>query len=248
MTNATYDHIRLDPDKSALFLDFDGTLVDIAPSPSAILVPADLVQILNRLNRLLSGALAIVTGRNADDVLGQIAGFEGVVSGSHGAELRWPGQDIALTDTLDRDSFEQLSNRVLEFQRAHPALLVEQKPASVTLHYRNAEKLEDTVIAFANAVARAFPDFEAMRAKKCVELKLRTVSKAQAIAALMQADRFQRRQIIFAGDDLTDARAFPMIRDRGGCAISVGTILDAASHHAASPAEFVSWLRKQVIT
>ncbi|KXV67279.1 trehalose phosphatase, partial [Gluconobacter japonicus] len=51
------------PSKAALLLDFDGTLVDIAPTPESVIVPAGLTEDLLRLKDLLGGALAIVTGR-----------------------------------------------------------------------------------------------------------------------------------------------------------------------------------------
>ena len=240
------DNIVFDPLRTALFLDFDGTLVDIAPSPSAVKVPPDLVAVLNKLNHVLSGAFALVTGRSLDDIQDQLDGYVGIVSGSHGAELRWPGSGTTLTSALVSEDLAEMKARVSTFRAAHPHLLAEEKPASITLHYRNDAALAGPVARLADSLAKDFPAFEPMRAKKCIELKLRGVSKAKAIQDLMARPLFKGRNMIFAGDDLTDANAFPMIRAEGGAAISVGTPLNAASHHAATPADFVSWLRKQV--
>ncbi|WP_373488795.1 trehalose-phosphatase, partial [Blastomonas sp.] len=74
--------------QSTLFLDFDGTLVDIAATPSTIDVSADLPDLLERLSDMLQGRLALVTGRAVADVAVHLPGYRGIIAGSHGGEMR----------------------------------------------------------------------------------------------------------------------------------------------------------------
>src|SRR5688572_516353 len=80
------------PADAALFLDFDGCLVEIAPTPDAISVPPSLAGALARLYRRLDGAVALISGRSASELRGFLPDFPGIVAGSHGAELSLPGQ------------------------------------------------------------------------------------------------------------------------------------------------------------
>src|SRR5690606_25922233 len=54
---------ELDFKKDALFLDLDGTMIDIAPRPDDVFAPRKLISSLEALSRRLSGALAVVSGR-----------------------------------------------------------------------------------------------------------------------------------------------------------------------------------------
>ena len=79
------------PPRAALFLDFDGTLVDIAPTPDAVLVPPDLPALLARLSDRLEGALAVVSGRPAAQ-LAALLPAPLMLAGDHGATLRPPAE------------------------------------------------------------------------------------------------------------------------------------------------------------
>src|SRR6185503_5223779 len=78
-------------DGAALFLDFDGTLVDLAETPDSIMVSPALEPMLRRLQRRLGGRLAIVSGRSLADLESHLPGAGIAFSGSHGLELRLPG-------------------------------------------------------------------------------------------------------------------------------------------------------------
>ncbi len=78
----------LDPDRHALFLDFDGTFVDFAPHPDAIVLRPDSTGLLRDLSRRLGGALALVSGRRIADLDRFLAPLELPASGVHGQEFR----------------------------------------------------------------------------------------------------------------------------------------------------------------
>ena len=79
----------LDFQRAALFLDVDGTLLDIAATPDRVVVPDGLVETIARLERLLGGALAIVTGRTLADLDRLFFPLRTRAAGVHGAEMRF---------------------------------------------------------------------------------------------------------------------------------------------------------------
>ena len=82
------DFATLDPKRIALLLDFDGTLVDIAPTPDAVHVPETLCDALARLLPALGGALALVSGRPIADLDRRFSPLKLPIVGGHGAEMR----------------------------------------------------------------------------------------------------------------------------------------------------------------
>lgn len=126
-------------DKTALFLDLDGTLIDIAPTPDGVMVPAGLAELLNRLTQRLGGALAIVTGRPIGDVDRLLAPMAPVAAGVHGAELRsMPQGEIVFTAVPIDEEILRAVNRMAD---EHTGILVEMKRASIAVHYRQAPAL-----------------------------------------------------------------------------------------------------------
>ena len=217
-------------DGAALFLDFDGTLVDIAPRPDMVHVDAELAALMARLAEHLDGRVAIVSGRPA----GEIAALFGtaahglVIAGSHGLELRHADGRTATADrppALDtvRDAFRAFAAR-------DPALLVEDKPLGVALHYREAPAHG----ADADALAATLADEHALRlqpGKMVAEVRSPAGDKGQAIAALMREPGMVAARPLFLGDDETDEPAFRAAVAAGGHGILIGAIRPTAATH-----------------
>src|SRR3984893_15721944 len=72
----------------AVLLDVDGTIVDLAPTPADIHVPASLIETLRHLDEKTKGATALVSGRTLRDLDQIFAPLRLAVVGGHGAELR----------------------------------------------------------------------------------------------------------------------------------------------------------------
>src|SRR5215212_2877533 len=126
----------------ALFLDFDGTLVEIADRPDAVVVPVDLGKTLRALRERLGGAMAIVTGRSVAVIDGFLAPDRFDVAGVHGAEYRLAGQFFpcqAKNHPELRSGIEELHRRLA----ARPGVLVEDKGCSVGVHWRLAPEAEE---------------------------------------------------------------------------------------------------------
>ena len=227
---------------SALFLDFDGTLADLASRPDAVHIPHDLPHLLDALHERLGGALALVTGRARIDLQRWLP------------VRRWPGafEHGALrigADGVDRLSVTpDLGPVVLAaqaFVAQHPALLLEVKQTALALHYRLAPDLgpacEDLL---AQAIA-AHPDLRLLHGKAVIEVKSAHTGKDRAIAAFLQEPPFRGRLPVFAGDDVTDEGGFALVQAHGGQGIKVGVGASAAQLRCENPQSLRDWLRQQ---
>lgn len=229
------------PADAALFLDFDGCLVDIAPTPDAVIVSDALADRLTRLHERLEGALALISGRNVEDLRGRFPGFPGVIAGSHGAEMSLKPGRIDAAHGIEFDLLA-LHAEARELAAPHPAILVEEKPHGVALHYRADPSLQPVVEAAMEQLAAAYPGLDLQPAKMAVELRPSGVRKDDALARLMTMPPFAGRMPVYAGDDLTDEPAMAAAQDSGGFAIKIGDGDSVARHRLPDPAALSRWL------
>jgi len=232
---------RLDR-RSALFLDFDGTLAEIAPSPDTVRVDPALPPLLDRLARALDGAVAIVTGRRLDDVDRMLAPLRLAGAGLHGAELRRAAAAPALPVRAE-PGLAAARLLLSRFVAGRPGVLLEDKGRAIALHYRAAPEAGTACMEAAAEAARlAGADMELLHGKMVVELKPAGCDKGRAIAALLTAPPFLGRVPVFAGDDVTDEAGFRAVAAAGGSAIRVGLGPSAAAHAVAGVAALHAWL------
>ncbi|MSU89161.1 trehalose-phosphatase [Rhodobacteraceae bacterium 2CG4] len=231
---------ELHPERTALLLDFDGTLVEIAPRPDAITVPAALPALLAALHRRLSGALALVSGREVADIRRYLPEFPGTIIGSHGAERAEPGRTAAPPAALE--GLEAIREAVRDFAAKHPALLLEPKAHGVVLHFRQAPELGPQVARFMGELAERHPDFAVQQAKMAWELRPGFADKGRAVRSLLGLDPFTDRIPIYVGDDATDEAAMNVVQDLGGVGIKIGQGSSVAMHRLPDPAALLRWL------
>ena len=209
----------VDLDGVALFLDFDGTLVELAETPDSIRVAPHLSPLLQRLQRRLDGRLAIISGRAIGDLERHLDCAGLAVSGSHGLELRLrDGSHVPLSVPLGLDHARE---RVTAFAAAVPGLLAEAKPFSVALHYRKVPEREAEVHGFMAQLA-ADSGLTLQRGKMVAELRPAGADKGDAVRALMAEPEFAGARPVFVGDDLTDEDAFRAAAALGGGGVLVG--------------------------
>ncbi|WP_295042522.1 trehalose-phosphatase [uncultured Paracoccus sp.] len=226
---------------TALFLDFDGCLVDIAPRPDAVVVPPGLPDRLARLHDALDGAVALVSGRDVADLRGYLPDFPGAMAGSHGAELALDGGVIEQTHTADLN-VSALHEAAAMAVMAHPAILVEPKPHGVALHYRADPSLRSVVEDAMRHLADAHPDMILQPAKMAMELRPAGTGKDGALDRLMAMPPFAGRVPVYAGDDLTDEVAMARAQALGGHGIKIGTGDTVARFRLADPDALARWL------
>jgi len=217
----------------ALFLDFDGTLVDLADQPEAVQVPAGLVATLGALQAYLGGALAVISGRPIAQIDAFLSPLKLPVAGVHGTERRDGAGRVRLHATHPMDGVQAAAEALA---REHPGLRVELKRGSVALHYRRAPELESLCLDTMRAAVEGSPGLTLLRGKMVAEAKPGGTSKGVAIDAFLHEPPFAGRQPVFFGDDITDEVGFTVVQGRGGMGVKVGAGTTSAWHRLDSPA------------
>ena len=226
--------------QTALFLDFDATLVEIAATPNLVEIPADVIASLSSLQLKLGGALALVSGRTLSDLDPFVYPLRLPAAGEHGCQRRSANGHLSLVAPVDLGAAVYAAQTLV---LQHPALLLERKTSGFSLHYRQASELENICIAAMQAAVQHISGLELLRGKCVVELKPLAASKDGAIQEFMREAPVAGRQCIFAGDDNTDESGFAAVQSMGGQAIKVGSGTTTASYHCASVTDLASWLR-----
>lgn len=227
----------------ALFLDFDGSLVDIAPQPEAVIVPAGLVATLAALDRYLGGAMALISGRPIEQIDAFLHPLRLPVAGVHGAERRGAEGRVTLMST---HPLQQVEEAALALAARYPALRVENKRGSVALHYRQAPQLERLCLDTMQAAVEESPGLTLLRGKMVAEAKPGGASKGRAIEAFMHEPPFAGRMPVFVGDDVTDEVGFSTVQRMRGLGVKVGEGSTVAWHRLASPGDLRAQLQAAV--
>ena len=226
----------------ALFLDLDGTLVGIAPTPDAARPTGHLVALLESASRHVGSALAIVSGRPIREIDRILAPLELPMAGLHGLERRSAGGAYTPPPALPR--FDELRAALARFAADRPGLLLEDKGAALALHYRARPELGAAAAAVVEeALGGARGGIAVQHGKAVVELRPEGADKGAAVGAFMSESPFAGRRPVFAGDDITDEAAFRAVRRRGGVAVRVGDeAATAAEWRLADVAAVHAWL------
>ena len=212
---------RVQADEVSLFLDFDGTLVELADRPDEVAVGSRLVALIDRVTARLDGRVGIVSGRSVaqlDAMLGPVADRLALV-GSHGAEIRVAGGDLVAPERPRalREAEALFSKTFAEDN----GVIVEVKSLGVAVHYR----LAPTLGPRANALAGTFGARHGLlmqEGKMMVELRAPGHDKGSGIARLMQDAPFGDHDPVFLGDDMTDEPGFARCMEIGGFGVLVG--------------------------
>lgn len=238
--------IQLDPgaageDALAVFLDFDGTLVDIAARPDQVRLTASAQDMVAALHGLLGGAVAIVSGRPVAEIDGFLGGLRLPVAGVHGLERR--GADGGMRALpAGRGPIEAIASMLRGLRARHPGLLVEDKGAAVALHYRARPDLEEACRAAMDEAMSGHDGVTLIAGKMVLEAKLALADKAAAIAGFLAEPEFAGRRALFAGDDRTDEDGFGFVNGLQGITIKVGDGPTCARYRAGDRAELMGWL------
>ena len=232
-------------DQSAILLDIDGTLLDLAPTPREVWVPPGLAKTLNRLLEKTSGALALVSGRSLNDIDLIFAPEQFPAVGGHGAEMRISvDNESVATHAPPMD--KELKRRLAAIARLSPGILLEDKGYSLALHYRLAPHAEKAIYEAIALIRADLPNapIELMPGKCVCEIKHSGFNKATGVLELMAHEPFRGRRPIFIGDDVTDESVFALMPDLGGLAFSVGRRAIGVADHFDEPRDVRQWLAR----
>lgn len=232
------------PGNVAMFLDIDGTLVQLAERPDAVRIDGDLHALLEELRRATQGAIALISGRSIADVDALFAPARFAMAGQHGAERRSADGTVHFHAPLAA----RLGERAAMLRRLaadHPGLLLEEKGASLALHYRQAPSLAQLAEREARqAVVALGDDFELQAGKLVFEVKPSGKDKGTAIDEFMAEPPFSGRRPVFVGDDLTDELGFERVNRIGGESVKVGPGPTCARWRLADAAAVRRWLTR----
>ena len=226
----------------AFFLDVDGTLLEIADTPSAVRVDMELLELIEKLSRISGGALALVSGRSISDLEELLGARRMPLAGQHGLERRdaagrlWihaapPGAKCAIKEAL------------APVLARHPGLLLEDKGLTLALHYRQAPHLAAYAQRLmAKLMQEAGDGLELQKGKRVMEIKPAGIDKGTAVAEYLAESPFRGRHPVFIGDDLNDEHGFAEVNRMGGISIKVGRGASCARYRLPSVAAVRHWL------
>ena len=221
---------------AALLLDLDGTLLDLAPLPDAVVVPPGLPDTLRTLRDGLGGALGIITGRPIETVDALLGDAPYAVAGEHGGAVRHAPGDALHRPPLPAppaawlDAAERLA-------AGHPGALLECKARGFALHYRGAPDAGPALRDALTALLSGSPKFELLPAHMLWEVRPSGMDKGKALQELMARAPFAGRKPVFIGDDVTDEDAIRAARALAGAGFQVA---DAFG----SPSGVRAWLQE----
>lgn len=225
----------------ALFLDFDGTLVDLAPTPDSIDVNPGLIGLLRQVQQRQQGALAIISGRELDSIDRWLAPLTLPAAGIHGAERR---DAAGVTTRAAGDRFAEAAQALAPLVAQHPGLQLEPKRAALALHYRLAPELQPLCLQAMQALLLRWPGLKLLQGKCVLELLPQGIGKGEAVRQFMQTPPFAGRRAVFVGDDVTDEAGFEAVLQQGGIAIKVGAGPSVAPYRLDNTLAVRQWLQQ----
>ena len=229
--------------ETAVLLDVDGTLLELAPTPREVWVPPGLAKTLHRLHKRTNGALALVSGRSINDIDLIFAPDQFPAVGGHGAEMRIEADSEAVSahaPPMDKE----LKRRLAAIARLSPGILLEDKGYSLALHYRLAPHAEKAIYAAVSLIRADLPNapIEVLPGKLVCEIKHSGFTKASGVMELMTHEPFKGRRPLFIGDDVTDESVFAIMPDLEGLAFSVGRRARGVAGHFDAPSDVREFL------
>lgn len=226
----------------AYFLDVDGTLIDLAPTPNGIRVDRNLAWLIEDVYRRCDGALALISGRALADLDLRLPMAHLPMAGLHGLEWRLAAGAIQ-RHSAGKSDIRSVHRQLLALCRRYPSLIVEDKGIALALHYRSAPHLGSYLHRRVRAlVDLAGGDLQIQPGKYVIEVKPSGCDKGSAIETFMADAPFAGRPPVFIGDDQTDEHGFVVVNRLGGISIKVGRGRSQASYRLPNVAAVLGWL------
>jgi trehalose 6-phosphate phosphatase len=232
-----------DLESYAIFLDLDGTIVEIAEHPDAVHVGPDTLHLLKALSAKAKGALALISGREIAAIDRLLDPLKLPTAGVHGLERRDGAGVLHAPEHVDVNPISFVFEKALGDESG---VVIERKPGAVAVHYRLRPDLERRCCEIVREVVGERADLRLIHGKMVFEIVQRGADKGSVIKAFLGEPPFQGRIPIFAGDDVTDEAGFAAVNSRGGVSIKVGEQKTSAQFRAKNVRELQQWLSEVV--
>ncbi len=212
-----------------LFLDYDGTLADFAPTPEHVNPEPEVVDLLTRLSQHPCLRIAVVSGRRLSHVQALLPVPGVLLAGTYGIEIRTPdGRRVSRVAYDDiRPTLDALKPAWEHVIEGRQGFFLEDKGWALALHARfadqdEAERVLDTTRRMANEAASSGP-FRLLGGHKFLEVGPRLANKGSTVDYLLERHPWPAAVPLYIGDDDKDEEAFSVIKARGGIAILVAS-------------------------
>lgn len=221
------------PQTTAIFLDLDGTLAPISPRPDSVAIPAPISKLIRQLEHSFL-AVTVVSGRSATEAKRIVGSSELAYIGNHGFETMIPGHAVVVSEEAQPflPRIRELSDycRSLE-ETAETGVWVEDKMATMSLHYRRASDPEAARRFILEKIMPRVKELELGHSEGRMVIEIKppvNINKGVSVGRLL--DRLGARQAFYMGDDTTDVDALKELRRRkrrqDTVMIGVGVISD----------------------
>jgi len=224
----------------SLFLDLDGTLAHIVAKPELVRPEPRRTRLVERLQAAMDNRIAIVSGRSMEDVDRILEGGVRAVSAEHGLHRR--DTDGREDEVPPHPDLDRVRREFEAFRERDSGLKVEEKRATIALHYRLAARCEREAKSLATRLAQE-TGLDLQLGDKVVELRTPGPNKGDSLRAFMAEAPFAGAVPVFVGDDLTDEHAFAAAQEMGGYGVLVGLPRKTlARFRLASVDDVIEWL------
>jgi len=233
-----------------LFLDFDGTLAPIAPTPALATMPSDLANILHSLCTRPEVVVALISGRALEDLVTKV-GLPVVYAGNHGLEIRGMGLEYAApvhpqAEVQLSDCCDVLRGRLERF----PGGRIEYKRRTASLHVRQLARFQlPAVEDLVRSTMANYPKLQLRHGKEVIEIRPNIAwNKGCAARWILHQMEGNETGAICIGDDCTDEDMFRELNN--GITIRIGAESDSAAQYwmaGAEVARFLSFLLETLV-
>ena len=233
-----------------LFLDYDGTLADFAPTPDIVTPDPQVIDLLKRLALRPELLLAIISGRMLEHIRALVP-VQGIwLAGTYGIELQTPSGEKS--ERLDYASIRPILEEIKPVWQSilgdSDSFFLEDKGWTLAIHARYAasEQADRVLKAASQAAGERITgsDFRLLGGHRFLEVSPKLADKGMTVRFLLEAGAIKNVMPVYIGDDDKDIRAFPVVQSNGGLALLVGGEHQApmADGWLKSPEHVRAWL------
>ncbi len=237
-------------DRLWIFLDYDGTLADFAPTPECVVTDPDIVALVTRLTLCSRAHVAVISGRPLHQVRQLLPVSNILLAGTYGVELQTPDGEVLqrAEPIVIRPALERLKPIWQQIISDRAGFLIEDKGWTLALHARFAHEVVARQVlsaAYASLVELAATgEFRVLQGQRFLEICPAIAHKGRTVDYVLDRFAWPGALPLYLGDDAQDEEAFAAIKDRHGVALLVAALQRStlADAQLASPQAARTWL------